>query len=39
MVFEEVSKFVQSTLDGYHVCLFSYGQTGSGKNTHNAGEW
>ena len=31
MVFEEVSKFVQSTLDGYHVCLFSYGQTGSGK--------
>uniref|UniRef100_K3WUH1 Kinesin-like protein n=1 Tax=Globisporangium ultimum (strain ATCC 200006 / CBS 805.95 / DAOM BR144) TaxID=431595 RepID=K3WUH1_GLOUD len=30
-VFEEVSEFVQSSLDGYHVCLFSYGQTGSGK--------
>ncbi|EEY68890.1 kinesin-like protein [Phytophthora infestans T30-4] len=34
-VFEQVSEFVQSSLDGYHVCLFSYGQTGSGK-THTA---
>lgn len=30
-LFTEVSSFVQSALDGYHVCLFSYGQTGSGK--------
>lgn len=31
LIFDEVSDFVQSALDGYHVCLFSYGQTGSGK--------
>jgi len=30
-VFAEVSEFVQSALDGFHVTLFSYGQTGSGK--------
>lgn len=26
-VFNEVSEFVQSSLDGYNVTLFSYGQT------------
>ena len=31
LVFDEVSDFVQSAMDGYQVCLFSYGQTGSGK--------
>lgn len=30
-VFDEVSQFVTSALDGSNVCLFSYGQTGSGK--------
>lgn len=30
-VFNEVAPLVQSSLDGYNVCLFSYGQTGSGK--------
>lgn len=30
-VFDDVSAFVQSALDGFQVCLFSYGQTGSGK--------
>ena len=29
-VFEEISHFVQSSLDGYKVCIFAYGQTGSG---------
>ena len=30
-VFEHVSPFVTSFLDGYNVCIFAYGQTGSGK--------
>ena len=31
VVFDKLSEFVQSALDGYPVCLLSYGQTGSGK--------
>lgn len=30
-VFEEVGQLIQSSLDGYNVCIFAYGQTGSGK--------
>ena len=30
-VFEEVKYLVQSSIDGFNVCIFAYGQTGSGK--------
>lgn len=30
-VFDEVKPYIQSALDGDHVCIFTYGQTGSGK--------
>ena len=29
--FAEVADLIQSSLDGYNVCIFAYGQTGSGK--------
>ena len=30
-VFEDTRRLVESSLDGYNVCIFAYGQTGSGK--------
>lgn len=30
-VYEELDQLVQSSLDGFNVCVFAYGQTGSGK--------
>ena len=30
-IFERVCPLVESTVDGYKVCIFAYGQTGSGK--------
>jgi kinesin family protein C2/C3 len=30
-VYQQVSPFVTSALDGYNVCIFAYGQTGCGK--------
>ena len=37
-LFEDLSDFVQSAIDGYDVCVFSYGQTGSGKTHTMQGE-
>lgn len=30
-VFEDTKRLIQSSIDGYNVCIFAYGQTGSGK--------
>uniref|UniRef100_A0A671W4L5 Si:dkey-96l17.6 n=1 Tax=Sparus aurata TaxID=8175 RepID=A0A671W4L5_SPAAU len=30
-LFHDTHRLIQSTIDGYNVCIFSYGQTGSGK--------
>jgi len=30
-IFDELKPLVQSSMEGYNVCILSYGQTGSGK--------
>lgn len=30
-IFPEIAQLIQSSLDGFNVCVFAYGQTGSGK--------
>ncbi|CAH8842683.1 unnamed protein product [Trichobilharzia szidati] len=32
-IFEEIKPLVQSSVDGYNVCIIGYGETGSGKTT------
>jgi kinesin family protein C1 len=31
VIFQEIWQLIQSSMDGYNVCVFAYGQTGSGK--------
>ena len=37
-IFEEIYHMIQSSLDGFNVCIFAYGQTGSGKTYTMEGE-
>ncbi len=37
-VFRDTSRLVQSTIDGFNVCIFAYGQTGAGKTWTMSGE-
>jgi len=37
-VYAEVEPLIESSLDGYNVCIFAYGQTGSGKTFTMDGE-
>ncbi len=37
-IFEEIYHMIQSSLDGFNVCIFAYGQTGSGKTNTMEGE-
>lgn len=30
-LFSELASLIQSSIDGYNICIFSYGQTGAGK--------
>jgi hypothetical protein len=30
-IFSDTRRLIQSSVDGYNVCIFAYGQTGSGK--------
>ncbi|KAJ8006015.1 hypothetical protein DPEC_G00123870 [Dallia pectoralis] len=37
-VFQDINRLIQSSIDGYNVCIFAYGQTGSGKTFSMVGD-
>ena len=37
-MFANLEELIQSSIDGYNVCIFAYGQTGSGKTFTMEGE-